>query len=93
MVESYKLIIEDDEGKRSVVPVELGEISVGRLEGNTIRLNERNVSRHHARLSQEEAEIFAEDLDSYNGVFINGDSAKAKRPGLSFRASVKAPAL
>ena len=71
---SFKLIIEDDEGRRSVVPVELGEASIGRLEGNTIRLKERNVSRHHARLVKEPAGmVFAEDLDSYNGLFVNGD--------------------
>ncbi|HET6344908.1 MAG TPA: FHA domain-containing protein, partial [Myxococcota bacterium] len=71
---SFKLIIEDDEGRRSVVPVELGEISIGRLEGNTIRLKERNVSRQHARLRRDNAGgVFAEDLDSYNGLWVNGD--------------------
>lgn len=71
---SFKLVIEDDEGRRSVVPIELGEISIGRLEGNTIRLKERNVSRHHARLLKDNAGvIYAEDLDSYNGLWVNGD--------------------
>ena len=70
---SYKLIIEDDEGRRSVVPVEIGEVSIGRHEGNTVRLRERNVSRRHARIMCDDGGIFAEDLDSYNGVFINGD--------------------
>ena len=46
----HKLIIEDDEGKAVVVPLIRDEISVGRQEGNTIRLTERNVSRKHARL-------------------------------------------
>ncbi len=76
---NFKLIIEDDEGRRSVVPVDLGEASIGRLEGNTIRLNERNVSRRHARLFKETAGIVAEDLDSYNGVFVNGDRVKGRR--------------
>jgi len=46
----HKLIIEDDEGKAVVVPLIREEISIGRQEGNTIRLTERNVSRRHARL-------------------------------------------
>lgn len=78
--DNFKLIIEDDEGRRSVVPIELGEITVGRDEVNTIRLNERNVSRQHARLFKDNGSIYAEDLDSYNGVFINGDRVKSKQP-------------
>ena len=34
-----KLIIEDDEGKTTVVPLIRDEITIGRKEGNTIRLN------------------------------------------------------
>lgn len=76
---SMKLIIEDDEGRRSVVPIDLGEATVGRDEANTIRLNERNVSRHHARIVRENGSIVAEDLDSYNGVYINGDRVKQRQ--------------
>jgi pSer/pThr/pTyr-binding forkhead associated (FHA) protein/tetratricopeptide (TPR) repeat protein len=77
--DGFKLIIEDDEGRRSVVPVDLGEVSIGRLDGNTIRLNERNVSRRHARLFKDSSNVVAEDLDSYNGVFVNGDRIKGRQ--------------
>ncbi|MBI5494065.1 MAG: FHA domain-containing protein [Deltaproteobacteria bacterium] len=69
----YKLIIEDDEGKTTVVPIMRDEITIGRKEGNNIRLTERNVSRHHARISKASADVFIEDLDSYNGIRVNGD--------------------
>ena len=69
----FNLIIEDDEGKTTVYPLTDGEISIGRREGNTIRLMERNVSRRHARLVRNQEAIFLEDLDSYNGVRINGE--------------------
>lgn len=68
-----KLIIEDDEGRKTVVPFARDEITIGRQEGNTIRLTERNVSRRHARLLKQEAHILVEDLGSYNGVRVNGD--------------------
>ena len=79
----WKLVIEDDEGKRTVVPLTREQYSLGRKEGNTIRLTERNVSREHARLvkktngapapaSPGEPAFLLEDLTSYNGVFING---------------------
>src|SRR5579864_7457650 len=78
----WKLVIEDDEGKRTVVPLTRDAYSIGRKEGNTIRLTERNVSREHARLLKrngaagatgaEKASFVLEDLSSYNGVFVNG---------------------
>lgn len=46
----WKLVIEDDEGNRTVVPLTRDQYSIGRRDGNTIRLTERNVSRDHARL-------------------------------------------
>lgn len=74
----FKLIIEDDEGHTTVVPLVKDEITIGRKEGNTIRLTERNVSRHHARLIRSNGSVFIEDLDSYNGVKVNGDRISAR---------------
>ncbi|MBU2567129.1 FHA domain-containing protein, partial [Patescibacteria group bacterium] len=68
-----KLIIEDDEGKTTVVPLIRDEITIGRKEGNTIRLTERNVSRRHAKLVKQSSAIFIEDLNSYNGIKVNGN--------------------
>nr|MCU0698706.1 FHA domain-containing protein [Myxococcaceae bacterium] len=68
-----KLIIEDDEGRKTVVPFVRDEITIGRQEGNTIRLTERNVSRRHARLLRQQTNVLIEDLGSYNGIRVNGD--------------------
>lgn len=68
----FKLTIEDDEGKTTVVPIARDEMTIGRLEGNTIRLTERNVSRRHARLVRQNGAIYIEDLQSYTGVRVNG---------------------
>jgi pSer/pThr/pTyr-binding forkhead associated (FHA) protein/tetratricopeptide (TPR) repeat protein len=77
-----KLIIEDDEGRKTVVPIvrEDVEITIGRQEGNTIRLTERNVSRRHAKLIRRNGSVFVEDLGSYNGVKINGDKIQGNSP-------------
>src|SRR6267378_4417888 len=72
-----KLIIEDDEGRKTVVPLVRDEITIGRQEGNTIRLTERNVSRRHARLVKENGHVLIEDLGSYNGVRVNGEKITA----------------
>src|SRR5436190_4996806 len=76
----HKLIIEDDEGKAVVVPLIRDEISIGRQEGNTIRLTERNVSRRHARLVRREGRYVLEDLGSHTGTKINGSAIKAAVP-------------
>ncbi|MDQ3263895.1 MAG: FHA domain-containing protein [Myxococcota bacterium] len=68
-----KLIIEDDEGRKTVVPFVRDEITIGRQEGNTIRLTERNVSRRHARLLRQNGHVVVEDLGSYNGIRVNGE--------------------
>ncbi len=75
-----KLIIVDDEGRRTVVPFIRQEITIGRQEGNTIRLTERNVSRHHARLLRQNGAIMVEDLGSYNGVRVNGERIEGVAP-------------
>ncbi|HSO30918.1 MAG TPA: FHA domain-containing protein, partial [Labilithrix sp.] len=51
----WKLVIEDDEGKRTVVPLTRDDYTIGRQEGNTIRLTERNVSREHGRIKRKRA--------------------------------------
>ena len=75
----WKLVIEDDEGKRTVVPLTRDAYTVGRKEGNTVRLTERNVSREHAKLSKKNGAsapngpfFVLEDCTSYNGVYVNG---------------------
>ena len=69
----YKLVISDDEGHATVVPLARDEITIGRQEGNTIRLTERNVSRSHARILKRNGSYVVEDLGSYNGVTLNGE--------------------
>jgi pSer/pThr/pTyr-binding forkhead associated (FHA) protein len=68
----HKLIIEDDEGRTTVVPLVRDELTIGRKEGNAIRLTERNVSRRHARLFKRNGDVCVEDFASYTGVRVNG---------------------
>lgn len=75
----YKLVIEDDEGKTTVVPIVRDEITIGRKEGNTIRLTERNVSRRHARLVKADNAISIEDVASRYGTKFNGEKLKEGR--------------
>jgi len=69
----HKLVISDDDGHTTVVPLLREEITIGREDGNSIRLTERNVSRSHARLLKRNEAYIVEDLGSYNGVIVNGE--------------------
>ena len=68
----FKLVIADEEGTKTTVPLMRDEISIGRKEGNTIRLTERNISRTHAQLRRANGSFVLRDLGSYNGVLVNG---------------------
>ena len=79
-----KLIIEDDEGRKTVVPLVRDRITIGRAPGNAIRLTDRNVSREHGVLLRDGARVVIEDLDSFNGISLNGvriQGASEIRPG------------
>ena len=71
---NYQLIIQSEEGQTWFVPLKERDdaITIGRDADNVICLDERNISRNHARLFYREKAFHLEDLDSYNGVIING---------------------
>jgi pSer/pThr/pTyr-binding forkhead associated (FHA) protein len=60
-----KLFLVDGEQNRTVVPLLRSEITIGRGEGNTIRLTDQNISRVHARLVRTASGYALEDLSRY----------------------------
>ncbi|NQW62049.1 MAG: FHA domain-containing protein [Deltaproteobacteria bacterium] len=60
-----KLFLVDGEQNRTVVPLLRSEITIGRGEGNTIRLTDQNISRVHARLVRTATGYTLEDLSRY----------------------------
>jgi pSer/pThr/pTyr-binding forkhead associated (FHA) protein len=74
-----KLIIEDDEGRRTVVPLFRDELIIGRAEGSAVWLTDKDVSRRHARLSRRSGRFYLEDLNSFTGVRVNGDRVHGMR--------------
>jgi hypothetical protein len=75
---SLRLIIEDDEGTTTIVPLGEDAVTIGRQQGNTIQLTEKNVSRRHARLFPDSDRWIIEDLGSYNGVNVNGQCVEGR---------------
>ncbi len=54
-------------------PLEEPEILVGRTDENAIVINHRSISRSHAKLEVKDNKVRLFDLDSANGVRVNGE--------------------
>ena len=74
-----RILIEDSEGKSKIAPINPdSDITIGRKEGNSIRLKERNVSREHARIYSTSDGLFIEPVKARYGLKVN--SAKIDGP-------------
>lgn len=77
-----RIIIEDSEGKSKSAQVDpsSGDITIGRKEGNFIRLKERNVSREHARIFMTEEGLFVEPVAARYGLKLNSTKIDGPTP-------------
>jgi pSer/pThr/pTyr-binding forkhead associated (FHA) protein len=58
-------------------------VTIGREEGNAVRLNDDRVSRFHAKVQVDQGQVVLTDLDSTNGTRVNGETVQLRllRPG------------
>jgi hypothetical protein len=54
-------------------------VTIGREEGNLLRLNDERVSRFHAKVQQDSDDIILTDLESTNGTRVNGGVVQIRR--------------
>src|SRR6266571_3349749 len=54
-------------------------VTIGREEGNVLRLNDERVSRFHAKIQFDNGEVIITDLDSTNGTRVNGNVVQIRR--------------
>jgi len=54
-------------------------VTIGREEGNVLRLNDERVSRFHAKVQFDNGEVIITDLDSTNGTRVNGNVVQIRR--------------
>jgi pSer/pThr/pTyr-binding forkhead associated (FHA) protein len=54
-------------------------ITIGREEGNLLRLNDERVSRFHAKVQFDSGEVILTDLESTNGTRVNGNVVQIRR--------------
>jgi pSer/pThr/pTyr-binding forkhead associated (FHA) protein len=63
-----------------VVEVPPAGFTIGRVPDNDLMLDEEGVSRHHCRISQVGGSWMIEDLNSVNGVRVNGERIEGSGP-------------
>ncbi|MBU0478481.1 FHA domain-containing protein [bacterium] len=66
-------IIKENEKSVQELSLEDGVYLIGRKEGNRIVLPDKSVSRQHAQLEIKAENVTIHDLNSANGVFVNGE--------------------
>jgi hypothetical protein len=54
-------------------------LTIGREEGNVLRLNDERVSRFHAKVQQDGSDLILTDLESTNGTRVNGHVVQIRR--------------
>jgi transcriptional regulator with GAF, ATPase, and Fis domain len=72
MSEALLLTVEQSDGRSKTQPLVDGAYDIGRGTDNLICIQDQGISRRHARLVVSGAEVAIEDLDSKNGVLVNG---------------------
>ena len=63
-------------------------VTIGREEGNVLRLNDERVSRFHAKVQQDNGDIILTDLESTNGTRVNGTVVQIRRLRIGDRVCV-----
>ncbi|MEW5871017.1 MAG: ester cyclase [Chloroflexota bacterium] len=70
--QSFQIVMQKGPNPGQVFELEGDNISLGRDESNSIAIDDRALSRRHARLVSQNGTWVLEDLASTNGTFVNG---------------------
>src|SRR3974390_109899 len=63
-------------------------VTIGREEGNLLRLNDERVSRYHAKVLLDGEDLVLTDMESTNGTRVNGHIVQLRRLRFGDRITV-----
>lgn len=72
MAAQYQLVMHAGPTPGKTFPLEADVITIGREPGNTIVINDAEVSRKHSQLTLQGGKYVLTDIGSTNGTFVNG---------------------
>src|SRR5246127_5937006 len=86
MMVTFQVLDGVDRGRvfRNLMP----PVTIGREEGNILRLNDERVSRFHAKVQVDSEDFILTDLESTNGTRVNGTVVQIRRLRFGDRVSV-----
>lgn len=66
-----------------VLELAAGTVTIGRSADNSLQLDDKTISKHHARIVTYFNANYVEDLSSTNGTYVNGKKIKKQilQPG------------
>lgn len=70
-VPEYTLVVSEKGNAERRLAFRVGELTVGRVQGNEVVLPKGNVSKRHARILYREGRFIVTDLNSTNGTYVN----------------------
>ncbi len=72
-----------DSQQITVCELAAGTLTIGRAEDNSLHLDDKTISKHHARIVTYFNATHVEDLGSTNGTYVNGKKVNKKvlQPG------------
>ncbi len=53
-------------------------VTIGREEGNSIKLNDERISRFHIKIQEDQGKLVLTDLESTNGTRVNGEDTQLR---------------
>ena len=83
MANTFQIVIKKGPTPGQVIDLKEDEVTLGREPGNVLTINDKGLSRFHARLIKTDAGYTLEDLGSKNGTFVNGTVIVSPRPLLN----------
>lgn len=74
-----RLIVRDSSGNQREVDISQTPFTMGRHSDNDLVLLDNRISRHHARIIQEDEGYSIEDTQSRHGTYVNGEQVQVCR--------------
>jgi pSer/pThr/pTyr-binding forkhead associated (FHA) protein len=53
-------------------------VTIGREDGNSVKLNDERISRFHLKIQEDQGKLVLTDLESTNGTRVNGEDAQLR---------------
>src|SRR5262245_44780140 len=73
-----RLVVEDAAGTKTVFELETNEVVVGRAADAGLVLQDGRASRRHARITRRSGVFVIRDLQSNNGLYVDGQRVSEK---------------